>query len=139
MAFPRAPLAPRRPCRTIAGVYPPRLLDHFEHPRHVGEIERPDASAQLENPACGDLLHLTLRVADGQILEARYRAKGCVATIACGSALAEMLTGMSLSAALRLPRAQIAEAVGGLPPASTHASHLAIDALRAALKQIARK
>ena len=117
-------------------MYSAKLLDHFEHPRNVGEIAGADASARVENPACGDIMQLTLKLAAGRIAEARYRTRGCVAAIACGSALTEMLIGLTPDQAAALKRETVVAAVGGLPNESTHASHLAIDALNVALKQI---
>jgi nitrogen fixation NifU-like protein len=117
-------------------VYSEKLLDHFEHPRNVGEISGADASVRVENPACGDIMQLTLKLTDGHITEARYRTRGCVAAIACGSALTEILIGLTLAEAAALKPDALVGAVGGLPNASTHASHLAMDALHAALKQI---
>jgi nitrogen fixation NifU-like protein len=120
-------------------MYSPQLLDHFEHPRHVGELAEPDAAAEVENPACGDVMALQLRIKGGRIAEARYRAKGCVPAIGCGSALVESIVGKTIDEAHNLRREEIVTAVGGLPPASEHASHLAIDVLRAALKDIPQK
>jgi nitrogen fixation NifU-like protein len=117
-------------------VYSSRLLDHFEHPRNVGEIAGADASARVENPACGDIMQLTLKLADGRIAEARYRTRGCVAAIACGSALTEMLIDLTPAEAAGLRREALVSAVGGLPDESIHASHLAMDALKAALTQV---
>jgi nitrogen fixation NifU-like protein len=117
-------------------VYSDKLLDHFEHPRNVGEVEGADASARVENPACGDIMQLTLKLSAGRITEARYRTRGCVAAIACGSALTEMLIGLTPTEAAALKRDAVVAAVGALPNESTHASHLAIDTLQAALKQI---
>jgi nitrogen fixation NifU-like protein len=116
-------------------MYSPQLLDHFEHPRNAGTIADADASARIENPACGDILELTLKIADGQITQICFRARGCVAAMACGSALTELATGKSLADARKLSREDVARAVGGLPQASSHAAHLAIDALNAALDQ----
>ena len=117
-------------------VYSPELLDHFQSPRNAGEIEAPDASKQLENPACGDVLKLTLKVDDGRIADIRFRAKGCVPAMACGSAITEMVKGRTIEEARRLSREEVARKVGGLPAASGHASQLAIDTLRMALKKI---
>lgn len=117
-------------------MYSAKLLDHFEHPRNVGEIAGADASVRVENPACGDIMQLTLKLAAGRIAEARYRTRGCVAAIACGSALTEMLIGLTPAEVAGLNRDTVVAAVGGLPNESTHASHLALDALRAALKQL---
>ena len=114
-------------------MYSPLLIDHFEHPRNVGEIADANARAEVENPACGDIMLLTLKVEDGHIADARYRTRGCVASIACGSLLTEWLRGKSLAEARALRREHIVEGIGGLPNESMHASHLAVDALRVAL------
>ena len=122
--------------RTIVAMYSQQLLDHFEHPRNAGEAGNPHASTQLENPACGDILKLTMKVVNGHIAEIRFLAKGCVPAMACGSALTELVKGRTVEAAKCLRREELVEAVGGLPDASAHASHLAMDALAAVLKQI---
>lgn len=119
-------------------MYSPQLLDHFEHPRNAGTIPDADASARIENPACGDILELTLKIAAGRIANIRFRAKGCVAAMACGSALTELVRGKSIDEARNLTREELLCAVGELPPASSHASHLAMDALHAALQQLAK-
>ncbi|MGA7301582.1 MAG: iron-sulfur cluster assembly scaffold protein [Candidatus Sulfotelmatobacter sp.] len=119
-------------------MYSPQLLDHFQNPRNAGEIADADATAEIENPACGDLLRLTLKITDGQIIQAKFKAKGCVAAIASASALTELVAGTSLLTAKNLDREDVSQAVGGLPQASTHAAQLAIDALAAALRQINR-
>jgi NifU-like protein involved in Fe-S cluster formation len=116
-------------------MYSTQLLDHFEHPRNVGEIETPSASVRLENPACGDVLSLQLKVENGRIVAARFRAKGCVPAMACGSALTALVSGKTLAEAAVVRREDVVAAVGGLPEASAHAAALAIDALQAALKQ----
>jgi nitrogen fixation NifU-like protein len=112
------------------------LLDHFEHPRNSGIVEQADASVEVSNPACGDILKLTLRVSAGRIVEIRFLAKGCVPAMACGSAIAELASGLTVAKAASLRREDVVKAVGGLPEASGHASHLAIDALSAALAQL---
>ena len=120
-------------------MYSAKVLDHFQRPRHSGTVAEPDASVQLENPVCGDVLKLTLRVSGGQIAEIRFLAKGCVATMACGSALAELAMGMSVEKARQLSCEDLVDMVVSLPPASKHASHLALDALHAALDQLEDK
>jgi len=117
-------------------VYSPQVLDHFEHPRNSGTVVAPDASAELENPACGDVLRLSARVQQGRIVELRFLARGCVPAIACGSALAELVTGKSIDQAATLRRDDLIQYLGFLPEASTHASHLAIDTLSALLKPL---
>lgn len=117
-------------------MYSPQVLDHFEHPRNAGSVADADASVQIENPACGDVLNLTLKLDGDRISEIRFLAKGCVCSMACGSALTELVLGKTVQQVRELDREQLASAVGGLPPASIHASHLAMDALSAALKQL---
>jgi len=117
-------------------MYSPQVLDHFEHPRNTGEVKDPDATVQIENPACGDILKLTLKVTDDRICKIRFLAKGCVPAMACGSVLTELVQGKTLEEVRRLGREEIVAAAGGLPEASTHASHLAMDALTAALKKL---
>jgi nitrogen fixation protein NifU and related proteins len=121
---------------TILAMYSPQLLDHFEHPRNPGEIANPDVSAQVVNPACGDVLKLTLKLVDDRIADVRFLAKGCVPAMACGSAITELVKGKSIAEARKLQPGNVVDTLGGLPEASSHASHLAIDALRAALKKI---
>ena len=117
-------------------VYSPELLDHFQNPRNVGDVAEPDASAQVENPACGDVLKLSLRLEGDRIAEIRFRAKGCVPAMACGSAVTELVKGLSLAEAQRVSREDLLRNVGGVPEASNHAAHLAIDALRAVLQKL---
>ena len=117
-------------------MYSAQLLDHFQNPRNAGEISDPEAAAEIENPACGDVLRLTLKVTAGRITLARFKAKGCVAAIACGSALTELVAGKALNEAKNLRREDVIAAVGGLPQASTHAAYLALEALTTALSRI---
>ncbi len=117
-------------------MYSPQLLEHFEHPRNAGVVAAPDASVRMENPACGDVLELTVKIDAGRIEEIRFRAKGCVASMGCASALTELARGKSIAEANKLTRAELLRTVGGLPAASEHASHLAMDALRAVLEKL---
>src|SRR5579864_6104998 len=115
-------------------MYSAQLLDHFEHPRNSGELPDADAQVRIENPACGDILELAIKLNGGRISEIGFRAKGCVPAMACASAMTELVKGKSLQEASAIVKADIVDAVGGVPPASGHAAQLAIDALRAALK-----
>ena len=115
-------------------MYSAELLDHFENPRNAGEIPGPDARARLENPACGDILELTLKVQGDRIAEIRFRAKGCVPAMACGSATTELTKGKTVAEARQLSREDLLKEVGGVPEASGHAAHLAIDTLAELLR-----
>jgi SUF system NifU family Fe-S assembly protein len=120
----------------MAGMYSAQLLDHFQHPRNAGDLTNADVSAQVENPACGDILKLTLKISDGRIDQIGFRAKGCVPALACASALTELVKGKTISEATKMSREELVAAVGGIPEASTHASHLAMETLAAALKKL---
>lgn len=117
-------------------MYSAQLLDHFEHPRNPGELADADASAQIENPVCGDIIQISLKLDAGKITGIRFKAKGCVPAIACGSAVTELAAGKSCAEARQITAEDIIRTVSGLPPASNHAAQLALDALRAALAQI---
>ena len=119
-------------------MYSAQLLDHFQNPRNPGEVPNADAVAEIENPACGDVLRLSLKIQFERIAEIRFKAKGCVPSMACASALTELVNGQTVSATRALKRETLIAAVGGLPQASTHAAQLALDALHAALNQIPR-
>jgi nitrogen fixation protein NifU and related proteins len=115
-------------------VYSPQVLDHFEHPRNAGLVNCPDVIVQVENPVCGDVLKLTARISQDRVVEIKFLAKGCVPAMACASALAEFLEGKTLTEAAALKREDLVLKLGGLPEASIHASHLAIDALTALVR-----
>jgi len=117
-------------------MYSSQLLNHFEHPRNSGELPDADACVRLENPACGDILELSIKVDAGRIAAIRFRAKGCVPAMACASAMTELANGKSVRDATSISKREIAREVGGLPAASGHAAQLAIDALQAALKKL---
>ena len=112
-----------------------RLLDHFRDPRNVGELPPPAITVEVTNPACGDILRLSATVDDGRVVEARYRVRGCTASIAAGSALTEMITGQPRATLASITADQIEEQLGGLPAASKHAAALCVDGLRALLKK----
>lgn len=117
-------------------MYSAQVLDHFQNPRNAGELPDADVTVQLENPACGDILKLALKVTEGVITAARFKAKGCVPAMACASLLTEMLVGRRVEQARQLQRVQLVKAIGGLPKESVHASHLAIDVLSSALRKL---
>ncbi|HEV3315638.1 MAG TPA: iron-sulfur cluster assembly scaffold protein [Candidatus Angelobacter sp.] len=116
--------------------YSEKILDHFQNPRNVGDLERADAEARLEHPVCGDIMKLSVKLSDDRIDDVRFRTRGCVASIAAGSCLTELIKGRSLTQVRELKREQLVEAMGGLPNASIHASHLAMDVLAAVLAKL---
>jgi nitrogen fixation NifU-like protein len=111
-------------------MYSDRLLDHFRNPRNVGDLPHPAVTVEVSNPACGDILRLAVRFENGVAREARYKTRGCAASIAAGSALTEWLAGKPRSELALLGPSGIEDLVGGLDPASKHAAVLCVDALR---------
>ena len=117
-------------------MYSAELLEHFEHPRNAGELAGSTARVQIENPACGDILELAVTIAGNRIDDIRFRAKGCVPAMACGSALTELAKGKLIEEARIIQKNDIVRAVGGVPAASGHAAQLAVDALQAVLSKL---
>jgi nitrogen fixation NifU-like protein len=118
------------------GLYTERLLDHFKNPRHAGVLTPPATVVQVENPACGDILKLSARIEGGCVVEAAFQVRGCTASIAAGSALAEWLHGESIESLRMFRESVIDEALGGLPPASRHAAALCASAVKALLARL---
>ncbi len=116
-------------------MYSPQVLDHLENPRNVGELADASAIGIATNPICGDLLHLYIKITDGKIAAASFKAHGCPPTLAASSVLTEMITGLTLEAACALLPQDVTRALGTLPRNKQHCSVLAIDALRAALAE----
>jgi nitrogen fixation NifU-like protein len=114
-------------------MYPERLLDHFQNPRNIGELPPPAVTVEVSNPACGDILRLSVRWEEERIAEVRYKVRGCTASIAAGSALTEWLVGKAREDLARFAPLLIDDAVGGLPAASKHAAVLCADAVKALL------
>jgi nitrogen fixation NifU-like protein len=117
--------------------YSETFKDHLANPRNAGELSDADVVTEETNPVCGDRLRLSLRLRDGRIEAARFLAYGCPATLACGSALTELIEGMTTEEAARITRQQIAQALDGLPARKQHAAALALETLRAALEAAA--
>jgi len=116
--------------------YSETFKDHLAHPRNGGELAGADAVAEETNPVCGDRLRLSLRISDGRIEAARFLAYGCPPTLACGSAMAEMVENMTIAEAANLTKDRIVEAVGGLPSRKQHAAALAFETLQKAISNI---
>lgn len=118
-------------------MYSQRLLDHFQNPRNVGELAPPAVTVEVSNPACGDILRLSVRFEGDIAAEARYKTRGCTASIAAGSALTEWIAGKPRGQLAQMKPDVVEEALGGLEPESKHAAVLCCDALRALLKAAA--
>ncbi|MGA3325703.1 MAG: iron-sulfur cluster assembly scaffold protein [Terriglobia bacterium] len=117
-------------------MYSQTLLDHFHQPRNVGEIANASVVVEASNPVCGDLMKLWAIVREGRIREVKFKAAGCVPSVACGSWLTEAILSKPLAELSALSPEAVASGLGGLPPASRHAAVLAVDALKRLLEQI---
>jgi nitrogen fixation NifU-like protein len=115
-------------------VYPERLIDHFQNPRNVGELAPPALTVEVSNPACGDILRLSVSFEGDRVRDVRYKVRGCTASIAAGSALTEWMQGKTRTDLAKFDSAIVDEAVGGLPEASKHAAALCRDGVRALLR-----
>ncbi|MBM2832033.1 MAG: FeS cluster assembly scaffold protein NifU [Dehalococcoidia bacterium] len=113
--------------------------DHFAHPRNAGVMPDAQGEGSQENPACGDLLKVFIKVNGGRIADIRFQAFGCSATIASGSMITEMAKGKSLSEALAISDQSVSEALGGLPPNKRHCSTLAAETLHQAIEDYRKK
>ena len=114
--------------------YSEKVLDHFTHPRNVGEIEDANGVGEVGNAKCGDIMKIYLKVSDDGIIEdVKFKTFGCGAAIATSSMATEMVKGKSLEEALKLTNKAVAEALDGLPPVKMHCSVLAEEALRSAI------
>lgn len=117
-------------------MYSAQVMEHFQHPRNAGELKDATARVEVANPACGDVLQLAARVEGGLVAEVRFKASGCVPAIAAGSLLTELMQGRRAEELREISDLKISEALGGLPPASRHAAQLAVDSLRALVKEL---
>lgn len=116
-------------------MYNEKVIDHFKNPRNQGSMEKPDASAQVGNPVCGDIMKLYLKIVDNRIEDIKFETLGCVAAIANTSVLTELAKGKTLEEAKQINRDMVVAELGGLPDAKIHCSMLAIDALHNAIKE----
>ncbi len=116
-----------------SGSYNPIVLEHLTNPRNKGEMENPDGVGEAQNPVCGDMMRLFIKVKDNRITDAKFLTFGCGAAIASSSMATEMVKGRTIEEALLISNQVVAEALGGLPPAKIHCSVLAEKAIQAAV------
>jgi len=121
------------------GPYNPLVMDHFTHPRNLGEMDDPDGVGEATNPVCGDTLRLFIKVSDRRIVDVKFLTFGCGAAIAASSITTEMIMGKTLDEVLAISDQDVVDALGGLPPAKLHCSILAEMALSAAVSDYRKK
>jgi len=115
-------------------MYSEKVLDHFEHPRNVGEMENPSGVGTVGNVKCGDIMQMFIKVNDDEVIEdVKFKTFGCGAAVATSSMATELIKGKTISEALQLTNAAVVEALEGLPPVKIHCSVLAEEAVKAAI------
>lgn len=120
-------------------MYSKKVMDHFQNPRNVGEIENADGIGEVGNAKCGDIMKMFIKVENNIIVDVKFKTFGCGSAIATSSIATEMVMGKSVEEALKLTNKAVADALDGLPPVKMHCSLLAEDALKAALYDYAQK
>ena len=121
----------------LAMMFSEAVFEHFRNPRNAGELPDATATVEVNNPVCGDILKLAVRIVWGRIEEVRFLCRGCTTSIACASILTEQLRDRALANARDITAESLSEALGGLPPATFHGAQLAADALAALLQRVA--
>jgi len=125
-------------------MYSKEVMEHFQHPRNMGEMKNPDGVGRIGNPMCGDVLEISIKVEKGKdgkerLKDIKVRTFGCVAAIATSSMITELAMGKTLEDALKISNKDIASALKGLPPVKMHCSVLAADALHRAIADYRKK
>ena len=120
-------------------MYTEKVMDHFNHPRNVGEIQDPDGIGMVGNPICGDVMKLTIKVENNIIKDVKFKTFGCGAAIAVSSIVTELVLGKTLEEALKISNKSVIDALGGLPPKKMHCSNLGADALKEAIQDYYNK
>ncbi|MBN1814914.1 MAG: Fe-S cluster assembly scaffold protein NifU [Anaerolineae bacterium] len=115
------------------GWYTEKVIDHYQNPRNMGELDDPDGVGVVGNPTCGDMMQIQIKVQDERIEDVKFKTFGCGAAIATTSVATELIKGKTIAEALRVTNRDVMEVLGGLPPVKVHCSLLAEQAIRAAV------
>ncbi len=114
--------------------YTEQVMDHFMHPRNMGEMEDPSGVGTVGNAKCGDIMRIYIKVENDVIVDVKFKTFGCGAAIATSSKATELVKGLTLDEALKITNKMVMESLGGLPPVKIHCSVLAEEALHAAIQ-----
>lgn len=115
-------------------LYTETVMDHFTHPRNVGEIPDADGVGEVGNAKCGDIMKMYLKIKDTRIEDAKFETFGCGSAIASSSMATELIKGKTIEEALAVTNKQVVDALGGLPAYKLHCSVLAEESIKAAVK-----
>lgn len=116
------------------GWYSEKVMEHYQHPRNMGEIEDADGVGLVGNPICGDMMKISIKVKDDRIEDIKFKTFGCGAAIATSSMVTELVKGKTIEEALKVTNKTVAESLGGLPPIKIHCSLLAEEGIKAAIE-----
>ncbi|MDD5687421.1 MAG: Fe-S cluster assembly scaffold protein NifU [Elusimicrobia bacterium] len=119
--------------------YSEKVMDHFQNPRNVGEINDADGVGEVGNPVCGDMMTFYIKVKDNKLEDVKFKTFGCGAAIAVSSMVSEMAKGKTIDEALKITNASVAQELGGLPPNKMHCSNLGASALHKAIEDYKKK
>lgn len=119
--------------------YSEKVMEHFTNPRNVGEIKGADGIGEVGNPVCGDMMTFYIKVNNNKIEDVKFKTFGCGAAIAVSSIVSEMAFGKTIEEVMALTNADVAKALGGLPPNKMHCSNLGADALHKAIENYKSK
>ncbi len=120
-------------------IYSEKVMDHFTHPRNVGEIENPDGVGEEGNPVCGDMMTFYIKVKDNRLADVKFKTFGCGAAIAVSSMVSEMAIGKTLEEAQKITPQLVADELQGLPKNKFHCSNLGAQALNKAIQDYLSK
>lgn len=120
-------------------MYSRKVIEHFQNPKNMGEIEDADAVGEVGNPVCGDVMKIYIKVKDGKISDIGWKTMGCAAAIATSSMISELAKGITLEKALKITKKDVSDALEGLPPIKQHCSNLAADGLHKAIENYKKK
>ena len=123
----------------MKGIYTKKVMEHFKNPKNMGDMKNPDGVGEVGNPSCGDVMSVKIKIRNNRITSIRFKTFGCVPAIATSSMTTELAKGKTLEEAMKLTRASVAGALGGLPPTKMHCSNLAADALHAAIEDYRKR
>ena len=115
-------------------LYTETVMDHFTHPRNVGEIPDADGVGEVGNAKGGDIMKMYLKIKDNRIEDAKFETFGCGSAIASSSMATELIKGKTVDEALAVTNKQVVDALGGLPAYKLHCSVLAEESIKAAVK-----
>jgi len=119
--------------------YSKKVMEHFQKPKHQGELKNYDAIGKVGNPICGDLMHVFIKVKDNRIKDIKFKTFGCAAAISSSDVVCGLAKGKTLEQAEKITKNDVVKALGGLPPEKIHCSLLGEEALKQAIKDYREK